>query len=192
MSAPVTPADGTPTATTPPPRPRPRRERPGLRPVLLDVVVVGVWFAVAGVLGAFVWSWVTTLPQLTRAGNSGTLPPDQLVKQVGIDGWFFVIAVVGGLLSGLVLLAWRNRDPVLSVVLVVLGAGLASWLMVHVGRALGPDQELAALRQVSEGGHVSMQLQLSAPGVAWVWLVMAAVGALVQLWVLEKEGDASS
>lgn len=170
----------------------PRRERSGVLPVLLDVVVVAVWFVVAGALGAFVWSRVTTLPQLTRAGDNGTLAPDQLVKQVGIDGWFFVIAVVGGLVSGLVLLTWRKRDPVLTVVLVVLGSGLASWLMVELGRALGPEDELTALRQVAEGGHVSMQLQLSAPGVAWVWLVTAAVGALVQLWVLEKEGDAGS
>lgn len=167
-------------------------ERGGLRPVLLDSGIVAVWFAVAGALGAFVWSRVTTLPKVTRSGSSGTVAPDQLVQQVGIDGWFFVIALVGGVTSGLVLLAWRNRDPVLSVVLVVLGAAMASWLMLRLGLLLGPEKELTALRSVPEGGKVHMQLQLSAPGMAWVWLTGAALGALVQLWVLEKQGDGSS
>lgn len=170
----------------------PGAARAGLRPALLDAGVVALWFALAGALGAFVWSLVTTLPEVTRSGTSGTLAPEQLVQQVGIDGWFFVVALVGGLTSGLVLLAWRNRDPVLTVVLVVLGAAMASWLMLQLGRLLGPEKELTALRSVPEGGQVSVQLQLSAPGMAWVWLVAAALGALVQLWVLSKPRDARS
>ena len=58
-----------------------------------------------------------------------------------------MIAAVGGLLSGVLLLIWRWRDPLLMVVLVALGGGLASWLMVHVGLALGPEDEVAALRR---------------------------------------------
>ena len=65
------------------------------------------------------------------------------------------------------------------VVLVVLGGGLASWLMVSVGLALGPPNEITALRGLPEGSEVPMRLKLHAPGLGWVWAIRAALGALV-------------
>lgn len=152
----------------------------------IDALVVAVWFVVAGPVGALVWWQVVTLPKVTKSADGAALAPEQLVKQVDIDGWFFVIAVLGGLLSGVILLAWRRRDPLLMVVLVVLGGGLASWLMVHLGLALGPEKELTALRDLPNGGQVSMRLKLHAEGMVWVWSIGAALGALVQVWVLRK------
>jgi hypothetical protein len=152
-----------------------------------DALVVAVWFVVAGLAGAVVWSRVVTLPQYTKTAEGATLDPEQLTQQIGIDGWFFVIALVGGLLSAVILLTWRRRDPLLMVVLVVLGGGLASWLMVRAGLALGPGKELSALRDLPTGAHVSMRLKLSAEGMVWVWSIGAALGALVQVWVLRKD-----
>src|SRR4051812_32882266 len=101
------------------PRPVPSPERtPTARIVaaLVDVGIVAAWFAVAGLVGGWVWAHVTSLPQVTKTGNNATVPAEELVKQVGMDGWFFAIALAGGLLSGVVLLAWRHRDPLLSVI----------------------------------------------------------------------------
>jgi hypothetical protein len=155
----------------------------------VDALIVAVWFGVAGVAGAWVWSRVVTLPKVQKSGNAATLSPVELVKQVGIDGWFLVIALVAGLLSGVILLAWRRRDPLLMVVLVVLGGGLASWLMVHVGLSLGPEKEITALRGLPDGGEVSMQLKLHADGIAWIWSIAAALGSLIYVWVLAKPDD---
>jgi hypothetical protein len=158
--------------------------------VLVDVAVVAVWFAVAGLVGAWAWNQLVTLPELTKVGNSASMASEELARQVGIDGWFFMIALVGGLVSGVLLTAWRRRDPLLTVALVALGAGFASWLMIHVGRALGPDDPIAKLRALPEGAHASDQLRLHAHGVAWVWPIAAAFGALIYLWVLAKpSGD---
>ncbi len=162
------------------------RRRSPLRDGALDALVVAVWFAVAGAVGAVVWSKVTILPKVQKSGGSATLAPVELLKQVGIDGWFFVIALVAGLVSGVLLLSWRRRDPLLMVLLVVLGGGLASWLMVHVGLWLGPVKELPALRALPDGGEVSMQLKLHAPGIAWVWSIGAALGSLLYVWVLAR------
>ena len=145
----------------------------------------------AGIIAGLVWVVVASPPEVTRTAGSASIPSEELVKQVGIDGWFFVIALVGGLLSGVLLLAWRRRDPLLMVVLVTLGGGLSSWLMVVVGKMFGPDEELAALRSLPDGSHVDEQLRLHAPGVAWVWAVAAAFGALVFLWVLVKPAPES-
>jgi len=163
-----------------------RSQRSNVRAAVVDAVIVVVWFVVAGVLGGVVWWQVTDLPKITRAGDSASQAPDQLVNQVGIDGWFFAVALVGGLLSGIILLAWRRRDPLLMIFLVALGGGLAAWATVRTGLALGPSPELAALRDLAEGDEVSMQLKLHAPGIALVWPIAALLGAVLQLWVLAK------
>lgn len=162
---------------------------PSARSVVVDVLVVIVWFVVAGILGAVLWWQLADLPLVTKSGSSATLSPQELTKQVSADGWYFVIAGVGGLVSGIALLVWRRRDPLLMVVLVVLGAGLAAWLMLRVGLVLGPEKELTALKGAADGTEVSEQLKLRATGIAWVWPLAASFGALVYLWVLRKPGD---
>jgi hypothetical protein len=175
------------TVETSPPDAVPGRR--SLRPAVLDGLVVAVWFAVAGFLGALVWWLVTPLPTVTKVGDAVTLTAEALVTQVGIDGWFAVVATAGGLLSGVLLLAWRGRDPVLMVVLVVLGGALASWLMVRIGLLLGPGEESAALRGMPDGSEVSMQLKLHAWGVAWIWPIAATLGALGYLWIGPKPSE---
>jgi hypothetical protein len=157
--------------------------------VVIDVGIVLVWFAVVGVVGGWIWAHVTPLPQVTKTGANATVAAEELVKQVGMDGWFFVIAGVGGLLSGIVLVWWRDRDPLLTVALLAVGGGLASWLMIHAGKAFGPADDVEALRTLPDGSKVSEQLVLHAPGVAWVWPIAAVFGALLFLWVLAKPGE---
>lgn len=183
MSAEMTTESASP-APAPPPAPASSR----VLAALVDVLIVVAWFAVAGLVGGWVWAHVTSLPQVTKTGANATVPSEELVKQVGMDGWFFLIAVVGGVLSGVLLLAWRHRDPLLTVALVTLGGGLASWLMLQAGEAFGPGDPIAKLRRLPDGAHVSEQLRLHADGVAWVWPIAAAFGALLYLWVLSKPG----
>ena len=176
--------------SVPTPTPAPASSRLGA--LVIDVAIVAVWFAVAGLVGAWIWAHVTSLPEVTKVGDAAATPSEELTKQVGMDSWFFVIALVGGLVSGILLLAGRRRDPLVMVVLVVLGGGLASWLMLHVGKALGPDDPIAALRKLPDGAHASEQLKLAADGVLWVWSIAAAFGALLYLWVLAKPVPDSS
>ena len=173
MTAPVDTTTGSrsPAPTSPPPR-------RAIIAAALDAVVVGVWFAIAGLVAGVVWVLVVTPPEVTRTGGNATVPTEELAKQVAMDGWFAVIALVAGALSGVLLLAWRRRDPLLMVPLVALGGGLASWLMIQVGKVLGPGDEIAALRRLPDGSQVSEQLRLHATGVAWVWSIAAVFGAL--------------
>ncbi len=170
-----------PTTTEPPAAPGNPSRTAG---VLQDVGIVLGWFLVAGVLGALVWWKVVDLPQATRTRTGIVVEAAQLGKQVNIDGWFFLIAGVGGLVSGLVLTMWRHRDPVLTVVLVALGGGLASFVMQRLGLILGPGSEVDALRHKALGAHALMRLQIHASGVLWVWPAAAAFGALLYLFVI--------
>ena len=152
----------------------------------MDGLVVVTWFAVAGLVGALVWWQVATLPEVTKTGDAATRGPEELVKQVSMDGWFFVIAAVGGLVSGVFLLIWRWRDPFLMVILVALGGVLASWVMLRVGMILGPADEIASLSRMKEGATVPMQLRLHALGLSWAWSIFAVLGSIVYVWVLRK------
>ena len=51
------------------------------------------------------------------------------------------------------LLAWRRRDPVATVLLVTVAAVLAAYLMLTLGQALGPGDEVAALTKLPDGGR---------------------------------------
>ncbi|HET6165370.1 MAG TPA: hypothetical protein VFE07_00965 [Marmoricola sp.] len=155
-------------------------------PLVRDVVIVLAWFAALGVLCAVIWWQVTPLAEFTRTSDNAQMGEDQLGRQVSSDGWYFTIAAAAGLLSGIVLLAARRRDPIAMVVLVAAGSVLASWVMVRVGLWLGPADPGKALAHVPVGGKVPMQLQTHADGVRFAWPVAALVGALGVLWGLDE------
>jgi hypothetical protein len=147
-----------------------------------DVLVVLGWFLAIGVIGAVVWWQLTPLAEYTRTASNAQMDEEQLARQVSADGWYLVIAAVGGLVSGVVLLSWRHRDPVATVVLVALGALLAGWLMLRVGLWLGPANPKDVLPGVAVGAKVPMQLKTHASGVVYVWPITALLGAIGVIW----------
>ncbi len=146
-----------------------------------DLAVVAVWFTVLGLIGAVVWELVTPLAEFTRTADNGTMDEQELARQFGATGWFFVIAAVGGALSGVVLLLWRRSDSVRTILLVGLGGALATVVMVQVGLLLGPDDPQRALSGAAVGDKVPLQLQVEGFGVYFTWSVAALAGGLLAL-----------
>lgn len=154
---------------------------------LVDALAVLVWFALLGAAGALVWWQVTPLAAFTRTSDNAVMGSTELAKQFSTDGWYFVIALVGGLLSGVVLMLWRRRDPLLTVVLVALGGGLAAWMMLRLGLVLGPPKpSTATTMHLPVGSRIPVQLAPRAPGVGFVWPVAALLGALGALLLSPK------
>jgi hypothetical protein len=149
---------------------------------LNDLSVTVAWFAVAAVIGAFVWWQITPLASFTRTATAGEMDESQLVRQVSADGWFFVVAAVGGLVSGIGLSWWRRRDLLLMVVLVALGGFLATWVMLTAGQAFGPPNTDRALANAAVGAQVPMQLGIQTHGLWFVWTISALVGAIGVIW----------
>lgn len=157
-----------------------------IQDLLTSISVVTAWFTAAGLLGALIWVKVTPLPGFTRVAAGGTMDEEQLAKQFSANGWFVVIAVVAGLLSGLVLMLVRRRTlPAVMVVLVALGGGLATVLMVQCGLAWGPGDPDAALAVAQIGDVVPIRLEVDAKGVYFAWSVAALLGAAIGTWLLE-------
>jgi hypothetical protein len=188
-----TPATGKllPTAQAPV---RPWKTR--LLPVLVDVWIVVVWFAVVGVVGALVWWKVTPLAAYTRTTDNGSMDEQQLAMQIATDGWYFVVAGVGGLLSGLVLVLWRRRGPMLMVFLVGAAGFLATVLMLKVGLSLGPADPKDVLPHLTVGQKAHLRLDpLGAQGkplrggLWYVWSVAALAGAMLGFWAGEFQAS---
>jgi hypothetical protein len=152
-----------------------------------DAVVVFGWFVVAAVVSAVAWWQVTPLPTYTRTRQGAVMDQVQLGGQVAVDGWYFLLAVGFGLVSGVALTAWRRRDAVVTVVLVTVGAIGAAWLAIGLGRWLGPPDPHRVMSHLAIGGHAPVQLALTSHGEWLVWPMAALIGAVGVLWATSPE-----
>lgn len=165
------------------PRPLP------LKAVLADLGVAFLWFAVLAVVGGLVWWQVTPLAEYTRTATNAVMDEEQLGVQVSADGWFFVIAAIGGVLSGIVLLSWRRRDPLLMVIACAAGGVLATWVMLRTGLIAGPPNPDTVLPHAREGAKIPLQLTIRADGLWAVWPVTSMLGALGVIWGTDHLAD---
>lgn len=156
------------------------RPRPG---VVADIATVLGTFAVLGVLGGVLW-WLLVDPvQLTKgADGAGAMDELTLSRRFATDGWYSVIAIVGGFLGGLGVTAWRSRDYRVTTLLLLAGAAVAAYAMSVVGGALGPEDPETALAAAEVGGTVPLALEVSAFSVYLLWPIAALAGALMVLW----------
>jgi hypothetical protein len=154
-----------------------------------DLGVTLVWFGVMAVIAAVVWWQVSPLPEFTRTRENGVMGEEELGKQVAADAWYGLVAAAFGFVSGVVLLWWRRRDPVLMVALVAIGGIVATALMLWLGFLLGPDAPGTTLPGVPVGGSVPTQLEVHAHGLYAVWSVAALVGALGVVWGSEAQRE---
>ncbi len=171
---------GLPSATEPS-----RRLADGLR----ETAIVLGCFAALALIGALVWWQVVSLPHYLVGPEGGAMDEEQLSKQVAIDGWYAVIAVVGGVVAGTLIALRFQRDLVLTVVLLVLGGALAAWVMRTVGLAVGPPDPKTVLEGAKQGSTVPVQLAVTMPAVYLIWPVAALLGSVGVVWGTDSKKD---
>ena len=164
--------------------PRSRRKLPGD-----GAVVIGI-FLVLGLAGGVLWWLLVDPAAYTKTRDGGVMSEAALRRQFSADGVYAVIAAVTGLVTGLVLTWWRSRDPLLTSLLLVLGAALAAAVMALTGYLLGPGDPATALREARLGAQVPLRLEVDTLSVYLVWPVAVLAGALVVL--LNSAGPATS
>lgn len=146
------------------------------------VTVLGVFLVVGAVCGLIWWLAVDPAEFVRTPDGGGAMGEVQLSKRFDPDGWYSVIAVVAGFLSGLGLSWWRSRDFRLTTVLLVPGAALAAATMALVGRALGPPDPHVTLVHAPRGAMVPVELAVSATPTYLMWPIAVLFGALMVLW----------
>lgn len=137
-------------------------ERSGTRAALLQFVLAVVVIAALGALGAVVWNWVWT-PSVGVVSDHQWLAEDEasLRAQFSSTGWFVVVAGVAGLLGGALVALFLDRVPLLTLVAVVVGSAVATWLMIEIGAALGPADPRTLAQTAKEGTHLPANLTVS-------------------------------
>lgn len=170
--------------------------RLGSGPVTDALVVLGTFLVLGGICGV-VWALVVDPAHLvqTRAGLQA--PSElELSKRFDADGWYSVIAVVAGFLSGLGLSWWRSRNALLTTLLLLPGAALAAAVMAMAGHALGPGDPGGAIEGAARGSLVPLELVVTARASYLMWPVAVLFGALMVLWsaprLPEDQGGAPS
>lgn len=142
-----------------------------------------------GVLSGLLWSQVVTPAVYTKLADGGWMGEDQLSRQFGADAWYVVIAGVAGAVAGALLSWWRDRDPLVTSGLLLLGASVAAAAMAGAGLLLGPDDAQAALAAARVGSRVPEQLDVDTVLVYLSWPVGVLSGALFTLLGRGEEGQ---
>lgn len=151
------------------------------RPIVWAVGLLGV-FAVVGAAAGWLWRSRLHIPHgvvvshrwYPNAWDTGER------SFFAATGWYVVIALVAGLVLGL-LAAWLSRAPeLLTLAAVLVGALVAAWLMLVVGlHGAPPDPQIAAAR-AADGTHLSGTI--SRPGTAafvvWPLAALVPLGAV--------------
>jgi hypothetical protein len=147
-----------------------------------DVVAVLGTLVVVGAVCGVLW-WLAVDPaQFTKTRDGGTMGELDLAKRFNGDGWYSVIAIVAGFVSGVLLTWWRSRDFRLTTVLVVIGSALAAAVMALVGHVLGPGDPEEALQLAERGQTIPVELEVMAAATYLTWPIAVLAGALMVLW----------
>lgn len=157
--------------------------RPGpLRPALVAAVLIIVGSLAVGLIGGAIWTAAaprvlykvyTLNPPTAYATNPETS------AFIGADGWYCIVALVGGALIGLLgyLFGVRRHGPVAmaSIVIGSVGAAFtAAWLGNQLSGAPDFDQQLASSKP---GAFLHAPISLGSHGALAFWPVAAAAVA---------------
>jgi hypothetical protein len=150
------------------------------------LVILGV-FVVLGIVAGVVWWLLVDPATYTKVSSGGSMDEAQLAKRFDADGWYAVIAAVGGVVAGSVLTWRRSRDFLLTTTLVFAGSLLAAALSAGVGHLVGPADPNTVLATAKLGAQVPVALDVTSKATYLVWPIAAMVGALIVLWSSSKD-----
>jgi len=145
-----------------------------IRPLLLLAL-----FALAGIGGGYAWRHLWTPP--AGEARRGTWVPTPVEQGLQNDfsgvGWYVVVALVLGLVLGVVTAFVLDRAEILGVVVVLLGSALAAYLVLTVGERLSPPDPDKVAATAADGDPIEGDLEFD----GWTPLLSAPVGALTTL-----------
>ena len=132
-----------------------------------------------GVAAGFLWAALAPRPYLVMTGpGAAQVTSAESSAFIGGDGWYCLICLAGGIISGLVgyLLAVRGHHPV-GMALVLLGGLGASLIALWIGQHSGQGSYQHLLSTLPAGRHLSASLSLGARSAIALWPLAAGIMA---------------
>jgi len=144
--------------------PPPQEEAPGRAawaPLAGQLAAVLAIFAAAGAGCGWLWFRLWDPPQGVAFEGKWYLDEDGLRGVFSSTGWFVVVAAGAGLVLGVVCALLFTRSELVTLLAVLLGASLATFLMWRVGLALSPADPHALARAAADGDHIPGRIEAS-------------------------------
>jgi hypothetical protein len=155
---PVSPGPVSPAS---PQAPSPRRPS-WIAPALQGGIILAL-FAAAGLVGGWVW-WKLWSPAPAGAVFEKQWYPqatEGLMAEFAGTGWYVVVAIVAGLVLGIIAGLLLDRDEIVTLVAVVVGSALAAWLMLKVGLHFSPADPQPIADTAKDGTELPGVLELA-------------------------------
>jgi hypothetical protein len=145
---------------------------------LREFARVVAYSVVIGLVAGVVWWLLAARVDLVVTGHSVDFVIVEPTGFMAADAMFFVVVLVGGLLTG-TFARWRVRDGGLGIVVgLVLGGFAAAVMTALVGSFLGRADPISAAKHLADGVHLVAALRLRSLVAATGW----PIGALI-VWV---------
>ncbi len=176
-----------------PDRPAPAEAGTGpgrwLVPGLAAFAAVAAGSALIGLLAGLVWAHVAPRAlYVVVSGGAEAVNPEGSAF-IGADGWFCVIGVAGGIVTGLLgyALAVRRYGP-LPMAGIFIGGLAAAYLALWIGQRSGMTEFITRLGDSKSGTLLRAPIKLGAHGAVAFWPLAAglAAGALEGLALLRE------
>lgn len=155
----------------------PDRVRSGsLRPALVQLALAVLVLAAVGVLAGAVWAWLWSPPDGAVVDGVWVARDEDSLREVFAGtGWYVVVASVAGVLGGAVVALFLDRFPLVTLAGVVLGSGIAAFVMARVGVALeSVDTEQGDLAVTGASPYIAL------PAGALVALALVFIGLMAK------------
>ncbi len=179
VTAPLTPPGDSSSQPDPGPTPaapgvgvaaRDPRDAEAARAELRQAAIVLAAVTVAGVLLGLLWAWLAPRVPLISDGKVVYLKNTEGEQAIGADGWFALLALAFGAVSGAVVFLVRRAGGIPIVVGLAVGSLLASLVGWRLGVWLGPTGDVGAhARAVGKGVVFDAPLRLAAKGMLLAW-----------------------
>ena len=176
------------TATGPSVTPAPSARPWWVVPAVQGGLILAL-FAAVGALSGRVW-WVLWSPAPKGIVYQGNWVPQPYAEGERADfagtGWYVVVAVVAGLLLGVLAGLLLDRNELVTLVAVAAGSALAAWLMLRVGVSFSaPDPEVLA-ETAKEGSELPGRLDLAGNSPLLAFPIGSVAGLAIALFGISK------
>ncbi len=191
MTAPLTPNDPRPPF---PPGPDDGSGAPTVARDVREAVLAAVLVALCGLALGGLWLWLAPRVPLISDGSAIYLKDPEGEQSIGADGWFTLLGLGMGVLSGAAVYLWRRTGGVALMVGLAAGGVLASVIAWRLGVALGPTSDVVArAKHLGPGKVFQNPLALHAKGalLAWPAASMAAYLVLTTLFTPYEQPPAA-